>query len=44
MGEALRTLERQPYGKWLLALVGLGFVSYGVYEFVNARYRKIAVT
>jgi hypothetical protein len=43
MGEALRTLERQPYGKWLLALVGLGFVSYGLYEFVNARYRRIAV-
>jgi hypothetical protein len=44
VGEALRTLERQPYGKWILALVGLGFVSYGVYEFVNARYRRIAVT
>lgn len=43
MSEALRTLERQPNGKWLLALVGLGFVSYGLYEFVNARYRRIAV-
>lgn len=44
MGEALRTLERQPYGKWILALVGLGFVAYGVYQFANARYRRITVT
>jgi hypothetical protein len=44
VGEALRTLEAQPYGKWILALVGLGFVAYGVYQFANARYRRIAVT
>ena len=44
VGEALRTLERQPNGKWLLALVGLGFVAYGIYELINARYRRIAVT
>jgi hypothetical protein len=44
MAEALRTLERQPYGKWILALTGLGFVAYGIYEFINARYRRIAVT
>lgn len=44
VGEALRTLERQPSGKWLLAVVALGLVAYGLYQFVNARYRRIAVT
>jgi hypothetical protein len=44
MAEALRTLQQQPYGKWILALVGLGFIAYGLYEFVNARFRRIAVT
>jgi hypothetical protein len=43
VAEALRTLQQQPYGKWILAVVGLGFVAYGAYEFVNARYRRIAV-
>ena len=44
VAEALRTLAAQPHGKWILALTGLGFVAYGIYEFVNARYRRIAVT
>lgn len=44
VAEALRILERQAYGKWILAVVGLGFVAYGIYQFVNARYRRIAVT
>ena len=44
VGEALRTLESQPHGKWILALTGLGFVAYGAYELINARYRRIAVT
>ena len=43
VGEALRTVERQPYGRWLLAVTGLGFIAYGLYQFVNARYRRISV-
>jgi len=38
---ALRTLQEQPYGKYLLLLVALGLVGYGVYELVRARYRRI---
>lgn len=38
---ALRTVERQAYGPWLLGLVALGLIAYGVYEFVKARYRRI---
>ena len=43
LGKALDTLQQQPYGRWLLGAAGLGLVSYGVYCFVMARYRK-AVT
>lgn len=37
----LQTLAQQPYGKFLLAVVALGLVAYGVYMFVQARYRRI---
>lgn len=36
---ALDTLARQPYGPWLLALVAIGLVCYGVFSIVKARYR-----
>ncbi len=39
---ALDTLARQPYGPWLLGIVALGLVAYGVYCFSQARYRRIA--
>ena len=38
---ALRTLEQQPYGAWLMGTVALGLVSYGVLSFIDARYRRI---
>ena len=41
VGEALATLERQPYGRVLLGTVALGLVSYGLYQFILARYRRI---
>jgi hypothetical protein len=41
LGGALDTLAAQPYGPYLLGLVALGLVGYGVYCGVNARYRKI---
>ena len=44
LGEALATLERQSYGAWLLGAVALGFIAYGLYQLVNARYRRIGVT
>jgi hypothetical protein len=30
-------------GRWPFVVVGLGLVAYGVYELVNARYRRISV-
>jgi hypothetical protein len=41
VGEALGMVREQPYGPWLLGLVALGLIAYGVYEFVRSRYRRI---
>jgi hypothetical protein len=41
LGGALATLERQQYGPWLLGIVALGLVAYGLYQLANARYRRI---
>lgn len=37
----LLSLLQQPYGPWLSGLVAVGFVCYGLFSFVEARYRKI---
>lgn len=41
---ALRTLAQQPFGPVLLGIVALGLVAYGVYSFVEARYRRVGVS
>ena len=38
---ALQELLRQPFGPILLAIVALGLIAYGVYSFVEARYRRV---
>jgi Domain of Unknown Function (DUF1206) len=38
---ALRTLVQQPYGAFLLVAVGIGFAAFGVYCFIQSRYRKV---
>ena len=38
---ALDSLASQPYGQVLLALVAIGLVMYGVFSFVQARYRSL---
>jgi hypothetical protein len=38
---ALRTLAEQSYGTWLLGLVALGIAAFGVFCFIQARYRKV---
>lgn len=42
LGGALRAVAEQPYGPWLLAGIGLGLLCYGLYCFVNARFRYIS--
>lgn len=38
---ALATLAAQPFGPLLLGLIALGLVAYGVFGWVEARYRRI---
>lgn len=38
---ALRALQQQSYGPWILGVVALGLLGYGVYQLVEARYRRI---
>jgi uncharacterized membrane protein YidH (DUF202 family) len=40
---ALRALEQQSYGQWVLGIVALGLVAYGLYMLVLARYRRIII-
>ena len=40
-GSALDAVERQPAGPWILALAALGFVAFGVFSFIEARFRRI---
>jgi len=41
---ALRTLQEQPQGVYLLGAVALGLAGYGVFELVRAAYRRIDPT
>jgi hypothetical protein len=44
LGQALETLEQQPYGSWILGIVALGLVAYGIFMVLQARYRRIDPT
>lgn len=37
---ALKTLAAQPFGKWILTAVALGFAAYAVFQLVTARRHK----
>lgn len=37
-GQAFLFIEDSRYGSFLLALIGLGFIAYGVFNFIRARY------
>ena len=43
MGGALQLLEGQPFGDALLTLVALGLIAFGIFAFIEARYRRMAV-
>ena len=38
---ALEAVERQPAGPWILIAVALGFVAFGAFSFIEARFRRI---
>ncbi len=39
---ALQTLVHQPYGPWLLGIVALGLVSFGVYSLLCAKWIRLS--
>jgi hypothetical protein len=39
---ALAGLKRQPYGEWLLGIVAVGLLCYGIYQVAKEPYRKLA--
>lgn len=41
LGGALQSLDAQAYGPWLLGLVATGLMAFGLFELVQARYRRI---
>jgi hypothetical protein len=41
MSGALRALQHQPYGPYLLGLAGAGLCSYGAFEFIQSIVRRI---
>jgi hypothetical protein len=42
LGDSLRQLVE--LGRWPFAMIALGLVAYGVYQALNARYRRIRIT
>jgi hypothetical protein len=40
-GGALASLAQQPFGPWILGIVALGLIAYGIYSVIEARYRRI---
>ncbi len=40
-GSALEAVERQPGGPWILMATALGFVAFGAFSFLEARFRRI---
>jgi len=43
-GGALRVVERQSYGAWLLGFVAVGLFSYGIFMLFLARFRRMVST
>ena len=40
LDQALSSLQRQPFGPWLLGIVAIGLIMYGVYCWINSAYRR----
>lgn len=41
-GQALQTVEQQPFGGLVLGVLATGLVAFGLFGFVEARYRRIS--
>ena len=43
LGGALQTLEAQPMGSLVLSLTALGLIAFGLFAFVEARFRRMQI-
>ncbi len=43
LGGVLAALAAQPFGPWLLGLVAVGLLSYGLFLLAEARYRRMVI-
>jgi hypothetical protein len=43
LGGVLASLAQQPFGPWLLGLVALGLIAYGLSMLLAARYRRMVL-
>ncbi|WP_148861059.1 DUF1206 domain-containing protein [Marinobacter fonticola] len=43
MGEAMDVLRNSPFGEWLLGIVAAGLIAFGLYNFLEAAFRRIRV-
>lgn len=41
LGAALETVERHPAGPWALTAMAVGLIAFGVFSFIEARWRRI---
>ncbi|ATY99394.1 DUF1206 domain-containing protein [Streptomyces bacillaris] len=41
MDDTLRSFTETPVGPWLLVVIAVGLVAFGVFSWFNARYRKV---
>lgn len=41
LGGALSALAQQPFGPWILGVVALDLIAYGMYSVIEARYRNL---
>ena len=41
LDEALKTLQDQPFGPWLLTIIAVGLAAFGVYLVGRARYQRL---
>jgi hypothetical protein len=41
LGGALAELAHAPYGPYLLAVVALGLLAFGIFSLLQARYRRV---
>ena len=38
---AFKYLARQPYGLWILAVIALGLIAFGLYSFMSAAWFRL---